>query len=78
MLDVAEVGPGATIVGAVVSVTVNVVAAFLLLPDESVAVTVIVCEPNPTRVPAAGLWVMLTAPQLSVAALPATTFGIAD
>ena len=42
------------IVGAVVSVTVKVVVQVALFPSVSVAVTVIVCEPSPTSVPAAG------------------------
>ena len=41
-------------VGAVVSVTVKIVVQVALLPAASVAVTVIVCAPKPTRVPAAG------------------------
>ena len=41
-------------VGAVVSVTVKTVVQVALLPAASVAVTVIVCAPRPTRVPAAG------------------------
>ena len=41
-------------VGAVVSVTVKIVVQVALLPAASVAVTVIVCVPNPTSVPAAG------------------------
>ena len=41
-------------VGAVVSVTVKTVAQVALLPAASVAVTVIVCEPKPTSVPATG------------------------
>ena len=40
--------------GAVVSDTVNVVVQVALLPASSVAVTVIVCVPNPTQVPATG------------------------
>src|SRR6266542_4252171 len=40
--------------GAVVSVTVNSVVQGPLLPTASVAVTVIVCVPKPTSVPAAG------------------------
>jgi hypothetical protein len=40
--------------GAVVSFTVKVVVQVALLPVASVAVTVIVCVPNPTSVPAAG------------------------
>ena len=41
-------------VGAVVSVTVRIVVQVALLPAASVAVTVIVCEPKPTNVPATG------------------------
>ena len=41
-------------VGAVVSVTVKIVVQVALLPAASVAVTVIVCAPKPTRVPATG------------------------
>ena len=41
-------------VGAVVSVTVKIVVQVALLPAASVAVTVIVCAPRPTSVPAAG------------------------
>ena len=41
-------------VGAVVSDTVKIVAHVALLPAASVAVTVMVCEPKPTSVPAAG------------------------
>ena len=40
--------------GAVLSTTVKIVVQLALLPAASVAVTVIVCAPNPTRVPAAG------------------------
>jgi len=41
--------------GAVVSVTVKVAVQVALLPAASVAVTVIVCAPKPTSVPATGL-----------------------
>ena len=41
-------------VGAVVFATVKVVVQVALLPAASVAVTVIVCDPTPTSVPAAG------------------------
>ena len=41
-------------VGAVVSVTVKTVVQVALLPAASDAVTVIVCEPRPTSVPATG------------------------
>jgi len=47
-------GAGQTTVGGVLSITVKVVVQEELLPAASVAVTVIVCVPNPTRVPAAG------------------------
>ena len=40
--------------GAVVSVTVKIAVQLALLPAASVVVTVIVCEPSPTSVPAAG------------------------
>src|SRR2546425_9132323 len=52
---VTEMSAGQVIAGAVVSLTVNVVVQVLLLPAASVAVTVIVCGPFPTIVPAAGL-----------------------
>jgi len=41
-------------VGAVLSVTAKVVVQVALLPASSVAVTVMVCVPRPTSVPAAG------------------------
>jgi len=50
----ALVGAGQLTVGTVVSFTVNVVVQVVLLPASSVAVTVIVCVPKPTSVPAAG------------------------
>jgi hypothetical protein len=40
--------------GGVVSVTIKVVVQVALLPAASVAVTVMVCAPRPTTVPAAG------------------------
>ena len=40
--------------GAVLSVTVKVVLQVALLPAASVAVTVMVCVPIPSKVPAAG------------------------
>ena len=43
-----------TTVGAVLSLTVKVVVQVALLPAASVAVTVIVCVPTPTTVPAVG------------------------
>ena len=51
----ALVGAGQLTVGIVASVTVYVVVQVALLPASSVAVTVMVCAPNPTSVPAAGL-----------------------
>src|SRR5712672_157193 len=69
----ALVGAGQITVGAVASITVNVVVQVALLVAASVAVTVIVYTPGPTSVPAAGLWlkVMPLVPlQLSVALTP--------
>src|SRR5256884_9273215 len=51
-----------TTLGAVVSVTVKVVVQGALLVAASVAVTVIVCVPNPTSVPAACDWLKVIAP----------------
>jgi hypothetical protein len=69
---------GQVSVGAVVSFTVKLVDAVLLLPAASVAVMVIACVPNPTNVPATGVWLSVTDPgQLSEATLPETTLGIA-
>ena len=45
---------GQTTLGGVVSVTVKLVVQEELLPAASVAVTVIVCAPRPTIVPAVG------------------------
>src|SRR5213595_2167264 len=50
----ALVGAGQLTVGTVVSFTVKVVVQVALLPASSVAVTVMVCAPNPSSVPAAG------------------------
>jgi hypothetical protein len=60
----AELSSGAVTVGAVVSLTVNVVVVVALLPASSVAVSVTEWVPSPTSVPAAGSWVT-SAPQLS-------------
>src|ERR1041384_48544 len=57
--------PGQAIAGGVVSRTVNVAWHWALWPDGSVAVSVIVWGPELTKVPAAGLWLMVTARQLS-------------
>src|SRR5205085_12661069 len=76
----ALVGAGQLTVGTVVSVTVKVVVQVALLPASSVAVTVIVCAPNPTSVPAAGNWlkvIPLVALQLSLTVTPPNTFGTA-
>ena len=65
---------------AVVSDTVNVVEQVLVLLAPSFAVTVIVCSPMPTIVPAAGLCVMIIEPgavQLSEEVTFGTTLGIA-
>ena len=64
------------IVGAVVSLTVKVVVAVALLPAKSVAVTVMVWVPRVTKEPAAGLWVLVTALQLSAAMVPVATSGM--
>src|SRR5947207_8033745 len=50
----ALVGAGQLTVGGVLSATVKVVEQVELLPAASVAVTVMVCGPRPTIVPAAG------------------------
>src|SRR6266511_734166 len=66
--------------GAVLSVTVKVVEQVALFPAASVAVTMIVCVPIPTKVPAAGDWlkVMAAAPlQLSLTLTPPNTLGTA-
>src|ERR687888_457718 len=63
-------------VGGVVSVTVKTVEQVALLPAASVAVTVIVCAPRPTRVPAAGDWTRVIDPapvQPSVTVTPGRT-----
>jgi hypothetical protein len=69
-----------TAVGGVVSVTVKVVVHVAALFDASFTVIVIAVVPTPTRVPAAGLCVMVKDPasvQLSVATTPPVTFGTA-
>src|SRR5439155_22382826 len=66
--------------GAVVSDSVKVVVQVALLVAASVAVTVIVCVPNPTSVPAAGDWLRVIAPtslQSSHTAIPPITLGTA-
>src|SRR6266513_113796 len=76
----ALVGAGHITVGAVSSVTVKVVVQVALLVAASVAVTVIRCTPNPTRVPAAGDWlkvIPLVPLQLSLALAPPNTSGTA-
>ena len=76
----ALVGAGQLTVGTVASVTVKVVVQVALLPASSVAVTMIVCEPGPASVPAAGLWlrvIALVAVQLSLTVTPLRTSGTA-
>src|SRR5213078_3804534 len=76
----ALVGSGQLTVGAVVSFAVKVVVQVALLPASSVAVTVMVCAPRPTSVPAAGDWtrvIPLVPLQLSLAVTPPNTFGTA-
>src|SRR5438034_10361465 len=63
-------------VGAVVSVTVKMVAQVALLPAASVAVTVMVCAPKPTSVPAAGDCVMFFPTRRSSALLVVTPLRI--
>src|SRR6266581_2481492 len=73
-------GDGQITVGAVSSVTVNVVVQVALLVAASVAVPVITCTPNPTSVPAAGSWlkvIPLVPLQLSLALTPPNTSGTA-
>src|SRR5216117_1434259 len=68
-----------TTVGAVLSPTVKVVVQVALLPAASVAVTVIVCVPTPTTVPAAGDWLKVMDPapvQPSPTVTPPNTLGI--
>src|SRR5439155_1727539 len=74
------VGAGQLTVGAVSSLTVKVVVQVALLVAASVAVTVITCVPNPTRVPAVGDWlkvIPLVPLQLSLALTPPNTSGTA-
>ena len=76
----ALVAAGQVTVGGVLSMTVKVVVQLALLPAASVAVTVIVCGPTPTSVPAAGDCtnvIALAALQLSLTVTPAKTFGTA-
>src|SRR5881394_3714670 len=76
----ALVAAGHVTVGGVLSVTVKVVVQLALLPATSVAVTVIVCGPTPTSVPAAGDWlkvIALAALQFSLTVTPLRTLGTA-
>src|SRR5437660_7549492 len=60
--------------------TVKTVVQVALFPTASVAVTVIVCVPTPTSVPAAGDWlkvIPLVPLQLSLALTPPNTSGTA-
>src|SRR5260370_393713 len=60
--------------------TVKAVVQVALFPTASVAVTVIVCVPTPTSVPAAGDWlkvIPLVPLQLSLALTPPNTSGTA-
>ena len=81
MLSAPAPGTGEqTTIGAVVSLTVNVVVQLALFPAASVAVTVIVWLPRPTRVPGAGDWlkvIALGALQLSLTLAPPMTLGTA-
>src|SRR6185503_8073660 len=74
----ALVPAGQVTLGGVESTTLKVVVQVLLLLASSVAVTVMVCAPSPTRVPAAGLWLRVSVgSQLSEAVTPGRTFGTA-
>src|SRR5438874_2355116 len=67
-------------VGALLSVTVKVVEQVALFPAASVAVTVIVFVPRPTRAPATGDWLKVIAPvavQLSLTVTSPNTLGTA-
>src|SRR6266511_4172852 len=69
-----------TTLGAVLSVTVKLVVQVALLPAASVAVTVIVCVPRPTSLPAAGDWtsvIAFAALQPSLTLTPPSTLGTA-
>jgi hypothetical protein len=69
-----------TTVGAVVSVTVKLVVQLALFPASSVTVTVMVCVPRPTSVPAAGDCTSVIPPaalQPSPTLTPPNTFGTA-
>src|SRR5439155_22960672 len=60
--------------------TVKVVVQLAVFPAASVAVTVIVCVPRPTSVPAAGDWlklIALGALQASLTLTPPMTLGTA-
>src|ERR671935_198372 len=66
--------------GGVVSVTVKMLEQVALLPAASVAVTVMVCAPRPTSVPAAGDWLSVMAPagvHPSLTVTPLRTLGTA-
>jgi hypothetical protein len=74
----ALVAAGQLTVGAVVSVTAKVVVHVALLPEPSVAVTVMVCLPRPTSAPAAGDWLNVTPlvpPQPPLKVTPPRTSG---
>jgi hypothetical protein len=71
---------GQLTLGGVVSITVKIVSQVAVLPAASVAVTVIVCGPGPSKVPTGGSWlrmIALVAVQFSLTVTPARTFGIA-
>ncbi len=60
--------------GGVLSVTVNVLLHVAVLPPWSVTVTVTVCAPRPTSVPASGDWLTVNV-QLSAAVAVAAKSG---
>ncbi len=58
---------GQVMLGGVWSVTVTSKEQVAVRPAPSVAVKVMLCVPRPSGAPAAGDWVTVTAPQLSLA-----------
>ena len=71
----AMIGAGAVIVGGVLSVTSKKTSKKLDLPLPSAAVTRTGLWPRAAEVPAAGLWVSVTEPQLSLTTTPAVKSG---
>jgi hypothetical protein len=74
---VTGLAPLRVMTGGVVSLTVKLVVHVAVWPAESVAVTVIVCGPRPTSVPARGLCDFVTGAHPPVVVAPAVTSGTA-